>query len=297
MKKLLLLYLLIFTSGLFAQNADSSGVKPIQKEALSTRKKLIIATLFAQQAASMYIEYKWWWQRNYHPFAINNDGGYNNYSLGIDKVGHFYTSYMYFNTLNELFKWGGFSNKTRLILSTALPLLWATSIEIGDGFSSYEFNPDDLTANSLGIIYALIQDQVPYMQNFKFKYSYFPSRFYQDRHYKGWALTTDYNGHIYWLSMNVNGLLPQTAKPYWPKYVNLIIGYGVNNYTEIANRLPGYEMQREFCVGLDINLNAFPVKNQTIKTLRNMLDYFHYPAPGFKKTGAEPWKFIPLLLN
>ncbi len=296
-----MLFLLLFLQlHVKAQHGDTLQANPVQKESLTTRKKLIIIGLTAQQLASIYVEYKWWWEGNYHPFVVNNDGGYNNYSLGIDKVGHFYTSYMYFNTLNELLKWGGFSKKSRIIVSAALPFLWAISIELGDGFSKYEFSPEDLTANSLGIIYALIQEQVPYMQNFKFKYSYFPSSYYQNNHYKGWALTSDYNGHIYWLSVNVNGALPKTAKPYWPKYLNLIVGYGINNFTEIDKKVPGFvytDMQREFCIGLDFNLSAIPIKNPTLNTLRNMVDYYHFPAPGMKKTGGNDWKFLPLILN
>jgi hypothetical protein len=265
---------------------------------LSTRQKWIAGGLIAQQAASLYLEYKWWWENNYHPFVIGNDGGFNNYSLGIDKVGHFYTSYMYSNLLYELLKWGSFEEKTGLWVSTTLPFVWALSIELGDGFSSFEFSSRDLLANSLGIGYALAQRKIKYLQNFKFKYSYFPGQYFRDQNFKGWALTADYDGHIYWLSADLHGILPETAKRFWPKYLNLSAGYGVRNFAESYYYWgQGYEIKREFFVGLDYNLSAIGVKSKTAKTLLNMVNYYHLPAPGMKKTGKENWQFLPLILN
>lgn len=268
------------------------------KTGLSTKQKWIVGGLIAQQAASLYLEYKWWWEDNYHPFVIGNDGGFNNYSLGIDKVGHFYTSYMYSNLLYELMKWGDFEENTCLWVSTSLPFVWALSIEIGDGFSSYEFSSRDLMANSLGIAYGLAQRKIAYLQNFKFKFSYFPGQYYREQNYKGWSLTADYDGHIYWMSTDVHGILPEKAKGFWPKYLNLSVGYGVTNYSEsYYYGGPTYELQREFFIGLDYNLGAIGVKNKTSKTLLNMVDYYHFPAPGVKKTGEGNWQFKPLILN
>ncbi|MBC7382610.1 MAG: DUF2279 domain-containing protein [Bacteroidia bacterium] len=306
MKKFILLILLfficLFEPKLFAQVNDSLAlVEPIPAE-LTTKKKLIITGLVLQQAASMYVEYKWWWEGNYHPFVIYSDGWFekNSYSLGVDKAGHFYTSYMYFNVLNELLKWGEFDNRTSLILSTSIPFVWALSIEIGDGFSNYNFSQTDLLANSLGITYGLLQAKIPFLQNFKFKFSYYPSSYYQKNNFKDWSLTADYDGHIYWLSMDVHNILPHTAKKYWLKYLNLSIGYGMEGFAKTNdegnfNKI-NYK-ERKFCIGLDWNLSAFTAKNKTLKTALNILDYYHFPAPGVRKVGKETFEFKPLLLN
>lgn len=264
----------------------------------SKKQKWIIGGLAAQQIASYYLEYKWWWEDNYHPFVHGNDGGFTNYSLGIDKVGHFYTSYMYSNLLYEVMTWGDFKESTKEWVSVLLPLGWALSIEIGDGFSKYEFSSRDLLANSLGIGYSYAQRKVPYLQNFKFKFSYFPGSFYRQNNFKNWSLTSDYNGHIYWLSTNVHGVLPKTIKSYWPKFLNLSFGYGINNFAEVNSPgLTGYELQREFFIGLDYNLQAIPAKSAIGKAFRNSLDFYHFPAPGIKKTGNGDWKLHALLLN
>jgi hypothetical protein len=44
-------------------------------------------------------------------------------------------------------------------------------------------------------------------------------------------------------------------------------------------------------------LGAIGVKSKTSKTLLNMVDYYHFPAPGVKKTGEGDWQFKPLILN
>lgn len=284
---LILCSCMLFCTHISAQ--DSSSVQPEHK--LLTRKNIVIVGLLAQQASSFYVEYKWWWEGDYHPFVINSDGWFNNYSLGIDKVGHFYTSYMYFNILNETMKWAGFSNKTRTITSVTLPFLYALSIEIGDGFSTYNFSLPDLASNSLGICYGLLQDKVPVMRNFTVKFSYFPSQYYFDNHFRKWSLTDDYDGHIYWLTADVHNLLRGNAKKYWPAFLNLGAGYG------IQHRPSGLDLQREFFLGLDYNLGAIHTKDQTVKGLLSIFDKLHYPAPGLKQLDGE--KVVPkwLILN
>jgi hypothetical protein len=56
-------------------------------------------------------------------------------------------------------------------------------------------------------------------------------------------------------------------------------------------------MQREFFIGLDYNLCAINTNNKTVKTALKMADYYHLPAPGFKKKGDQNWEFKPLILN
>jgi hypothetical protein len=269
-----------------------------KKSVLDVRQKWIIGGLITQQAASLYLEYKWWWKDDYHPFVMRSDGGFGNYSLGLDKVGHFYTSYMYSNLLYELMKWGNFNEKTSEWVSVALPFAWALSIEIGDGFSSFEFSPQDLLANSIGIGYAVLQRKIPYLQHFNCKFSYFPHAYYLNNNFKGWSLTSDYDGHIYWVTADIHGILPKTAKKYWPKYINMGLGYGINNFAAVIHYWePNTVVQREFMLGLDINLNRLPIKNKSLKTFVKMADYIHLPAPGYKNTNQENWKFNGLLLN
>ena len=264
------------------------------------KKSIVTYSLLAYSTASLYTEYQWWWKGNYHTFRYENDGFLNNYSLGIDKIGHFYTSYFYFTAVYEVMRWAEFDDDMILIGAIAMPLSHAVSIEIGDGFSTYAFSGVDLAANLLGIGYGVLQHSVPFLQNFTFKWSYYPSGIIPlDNAFR---LTDDYDGHIYWLAWNVHGTLPDSWKDYWPQYLNLAIGYGGKNVSGrpiwIGNPIssPG-PSERKFAISLDYNIRAFDVGQGFFKTIRNVIDRFHFPAPGVKITNTNSTAFEPILLN
>lgn len=290
-RKPLLLFILLFAFTFVSQGQsrqDSIGTN--QSSTIFTKKNAVIAGLALQQIGSFYIEYKWWWEGNYHPFVIYSDGWFNNYSLGMDKVGHFYISYMYFHSINELMKWAEFSNKSRLWTAITLPSLYALSIEIGDGFSSFNFSTQDLITNLAGVGYGVLQDKVPYLQNINFKMSYLPSPRFSHNGYKGWSLTEDYDGHLYWATFNVNGMLPERLKKFWPEFLNIGLGYGIDGFGST-------QISREYVIGFDYNLRAIKLKSKGLNLVRNIVDKFHFPAPGLKKDEGESFKPYPFILR
>ncbi|MFI5222553.1 MAG: DUF2279 domain-containing protein [Bacteroidia bacterium] len=297
MRKLIFFFLLISIAFQISaqRNSDTTSKK---QTTLFTKKNAIVAGLVLQQAGSFIIEYQWWWKNEYHTFYFLPDGWFDNYSLGVDKVGHFYTSYLYFNVLNELMKWGEFSDRTRIITSVALPFIYALSIEIGDGYSTYGFSYEDLTANSAGILLGVLQDKIPVLQNFTIKWSYFPSPVSFDTHFKNWKLTDDYDGHIYWLSADVHNLLPHNLKKFWPAFLNIAGGYGVDRYLHNVvypdNWLP---IQRKFFIGFDFNLSSIKTKSKSLNGILRIVDKYKFPAPGFKRTGDAPLQPSLLMLN
>jgi hypothetical protein len=263
------------------------------------RKTLLNYSLVAYSLSSFYVEYQWWWKGNYRKFQYGNDGFINNYSLGVDKAGHFYTSYFYFNALYEFMEWGGFDERTKLLTAIAIPAVYAISIEVNDGFTHFSFSGYDLTANLTGIGYGVLQRQFPVLKNFKFKWSYYPSGTIplDDK----FIIANDYDGHIYWLNVDVNGMLPNGMKNYWPKFLNLAVGYGAKNVShrnawlgEINSKGP---KTRKFAISLDYNLGSFDINNDFLYTVRNIVDYFHFPAPGIRMINNQKTEFKPLLIN
>lgn len=263
------------------------------------RKSLLNYSLAAYSLASFYVEYQWWWKGNYRTFRYGNDGFLNNYSLGVDKAGHFYTSYFYFQSLYEFMEWGGFDEQTKVLTSIAIPAFYALSIELNDGFTFFSFSGYDLTANLAGIGYGVLQRKFPVLQNFKFKWSYYPSGTIPlDNKF---IIANDYDGHIYWLSIDINGVLPKQMKNYWPKFLNLAVGYGAQNVShrnawlgEINSKGPA---SRKFAISLDYNLGSFDVENDLFYAVRNIVDYFHFPSPGIRMIDNQTTKFKPLLVN
>ena len=256
--------------------------------------------LVAYTAASFYVEYKWWWEGNYHHFVFQNEGFWNNYSLGVDKFGHFYISYLYFNLTYEILRWAEYDEETALWIAVSIPALNALSIEIGDGFSNYNFSGVDLAANMLGIGYGYAQNKFPFLQNFKFKWSYYPSGHIPlDGQFR---ITDDYDGHLYWLSVNVHNLLPESVQPWWPKFLNVAAGYGGTNIYGRPKRvgtpiLPVGKRERKWAVSLDYNISEIPLSGSVWNTLKSMLDNFKFPAPGVERIGSESVRVKPLILN
>ncbi len=279
---------LLFALLLFGQQADSTGKKPFL-----TKKRAVAAGIALQQLGSLYVEYKWWWEGGFHPFIWLNDGGFNNYSYGMDKLGHAYTSYLYFNVLNETMKWAGYDEKQRLIWSTILPVSWALSIELGDGFTTWGFSVPDMLFNLGGIGYGVLQQKVPYLKNINFKYSYFPSKKYKEVNGNHWVLTEDYNGHAYWLSFDLHNMLPGKLGSNWPAWLNIATGYSVDNF----RYKEGISIQREFLLSFDINLNGIKSKSSTINATKAIVNFLHLPGPGMKFSTDGKTQYKLFLVN
>lgn len=274
--------------------AQQFSPEPVQRDSLFLgmhRKTFLNYAIPVYGAAIFYIQFQWWWKSDPHPFHIYEEGVWNDYSLGVDKVGHFYTSYAYFLSLYDMMRWGGYDESTSLWTGLGIATFHAVSSEIADGFSNFGFTPADLLFNMMGLGYALLQMNDPMLQNFKFKFSYWPSpnRPRDER----WRLTNDYDGHIYWLSINVHNLLPEGAKAYWPRFLNLAIGYGGKNISHGLKNVPLY---RKFAIGLDYNLTIFSGSDDTWNTVLGIVDRLRFPAPGVRRVEGEKALMKPLLL-
>lgn len=279
--------------------AEPSVAQPLKEPATRdttflgmNRKTFVKYAIPVYGATVFYIQFQWWWKGNTHPFSIYWEGVWNDYSLGVDKVGHFYTSYAYYLSLYDMMRWAGYDKSTSMWTGIGIAAFHAVSSEVADGFSNYGFTPGDLVFNTMGLGYAILQQEVPFLQNFNFKFSYWPSpnRPRDER----WRITNDYDGHIYWLSINVHDLLPESAQSYWPRFLNLAVGYGGKN---ISHHLPeGLPKYRKFAIGLDYNLNVFQTANDTWNTVLGMLNRFHYPAPALRKTEDSKVEFKPLII-
>ncbi len=293
-----LLFFLFFSVPLFSQFQTDS----VQSKTFLgiERKPIMKYGMIAYSAASFYVEYQWWWKGNYHPFIYENDGFWNNYSFGVDKFGHFYISYFYFSAVYELMLWAEFDERDASLIAFLMPFSHALSIEIGDGFSTFAFSGPDLAANVLGIGYGLLQRNVPYFQHFKFKWSYYPSGIIP---FDGkFRITDDYDGHIYWLSLDVHNIIPSSIREYWPRFLNLAVGYGGKNISGRPQLIgdpissPGAP-NRKWAVSLDYNLSSLEINNDVLNVVKNIVDYFKFPSPGIKIIENEQRQLKPLLVN
>ena len=81
------------------------------------------------------------------------------------------------------------------------------------------------------------------------------------------------------MTVNVHNLLPASAGEWWPKWVNLAMGYGVSGY---VHNSPNLGIKRKMVFGLDLNLSSFETGSTDVQVLQKSIDMIHLPAPAIK---------------
>jgi hypothetical protein len=250
----------------------------LREDGWTARRVVSTGLAGALVAGSLVDSYYAWWKDSSRPFRFRAEGWFGDSHLGIDKLGHLYTSYLYFHTVRTILLWGGHDPRAATAWGAGLSAFFALSIEVGDGVSEYAFDYQDLVFNAAGIGYALLQTEVPVFRNFDLKWSFVPAGGYRFPP----RFTREYDAHIYWLAVNVHGLLPEEWKPVWPEILQIAAGYSVGDGVT----------RREVAVGLDLRLRVFDPPNPEAKLLIRTVDHFHVPMPGVKfSPGRSPeWR-------
>lgn len=272
MRRAVFILLIVCTSLASAQDSlhvtDGFTVNPD----FSGRKIVATSAIGGLLGLSLYWCYDSWWRNAGGGFHFVNEGWLNGYARGIDKIGHFYTSYFYFHLFRNIMLWGGYENESATWWALGSSAFFALAVELGDGLTpTYGFDYQDLTFNFSGVAYAYLQTKIPFLKNFNFKWSYVPN----DGYRFPVRLVEHYDDHTYWLTCDVNNLLPATIEPYWPDWLQLAVGMGVDD---------GWT-KREFVFGFDLNLESiFRTKNEDLLLLEKTVNMFHIPAPAVKFT-------------
>ena len=226
---------------------------------------------------------------------------YNNYWLEMDKFGHFYANIQVAKLSAALFQFAGVSRRRALWIGFGNTTLLYTAFELTDaGFQDWGFSVPDYIANLLGASYPLAQEYLPVLRHFNFKISYFPSKYFRNEKYRkspGFIryepyhyVAGDYDGMIFWLSADVDWLLPNAVKPFWPDWLNIAIGYGAANLPQANRELK----ERQLYIALDYNLTSGTTeaspraglsgKGALLRKLKSVLNAIHLPAPAIRIT-------------
>jgi hypothetical protein len=248
----------------------------------ATRKVISAGLAGAIALAVVADSYYSWWRDAEKPFSFYTEGIFDDSHLGLDKFGHLFGSYAMFKSVHTILSWGGYKQSTALGWALGISLFHGLSIEIGDGFSQYGFDYQDLLFDFAGTAYGYLQAREPFFENFDLKFSYWSGQGLKSPA----NFTQDYDAMTIWLSFNIHNLLPAKAASYWPGWLNLAVGYGVGEH----------ETQREFLVSLDLNFKGFSTSSEDVATAERLLDLMHFPAPGVKFTpsGKPTYSFFLL---
>ncbi|MFN3307336.1 MAG: DUF2279 domain-containing protein, partial [Candidatus Kapaibacteriota bacterium] len=156
--------------------------------------------------------------KNRGDFHFAEDG---KYAMYIDKAGHFYGTFLSSYVLSQSLIECGFSYDMASALGGLLGLCYTTYVEILDGYSKdWGFCPSDFYADVAGALYFLAYSKIPFLQNFTPKFMYFPPHWFNAHSRKPSTMfIDDYSAHTFWLSVNLNNLLPKDARNYIPRWL------------------------------------------------------------------------------
>lgn len=239
--------------------------------------------------ATGFANWKWGSSR----FRFNSEGwfGKDTASLGMDKLGHAWTSY----TLAEFFadgiETGPADRKSAAYTGAILSLGLMTYIEVFDGFSAeHGFSFEDLTVDTAGALLSVARRSVPGLQDkLDFRLLYVPSRetwnslscFPKPHCDKEGTVVrspiTDYSGQRYLMAVKLSGFERFKRSPL--RFVELHGGYYARGFTK-EDRDAGEPLRRRLFVGIGLNVGEllFPGRERGIKgAAKWALDYIQLP--------------------
>lgn len=213
-----------------------------------------------------------------------------------DKFGHMLGGYHLARVGYAGLKEACVSDKKAIIWSAAYAAAFQLQIEIFDGqFEKYGFSYADMIANTTGQALAVMQELHPGLRWLKPTFSY----------HKTLALTNtengtisselrpslDYSGQTYWFSADVNHLLPDDAKKYWPSFIRFSVGHSVTDWIDPSTGSP-QRGKRKILLSLDFDPEKLPGDFPLWRTIKRTLSYYHFPAPALEltpKLHVSPW--------
>ena len=220
------------------------------------------------------------------PFHTFND--WYNADLNVDKVGHIWSAQAYAQAMYHMFRWANMDQTASMYWSSGLAFFFQLEMEITDGlFEKWGFSWWDIAANTIGAVWPNLQRVYPALRPVMLKMSYHPSAAVN----KGWVehdYLRDYDGFTYWLAVSVEDLLPAAAKPWWPDWLGVAVGYGANQTMlgeKIYNSRNGVgQGEQEWYIALDYDLRKLPGDTAFLRWLKESLNIFHLPAPAIRLT-------------
>ncbi|HYF03112.1 MAG TPA: DUF2279 domain-containing protein [Patescibacteria group bacterium] len=232
-----------------------------------------------------------WWTEDAE-FKVIEDW---DFAIQADKAGHFMGGYFFSYISHELLIACGVSRDASIWAGGLLGLSYQTYVEILDGYAKgWGFSMSDQYANTLGAGFFVLQHYVPFLQNFQPKWQYIPADWAGERPRRNLMtegnFIDDYNSNTFWMSFNVNNMLPKSVEGYWPDWLMLSIGYGARNIETGHDA----ERARRVMIGLDYNLvELLPDGPNWWNWFKQSANLIKLPAPTIEFTrGITTFRFL-----
>jgi hypothetical protein len=241
-----------------------------------------------------YFKKAWWSGEKADHFFFHAD--WDQEFRDQDKLGHLYGGYHLARIGYAGLREACVSDKKAIIWSAAYAAAFQLQIEIFDGhFKKYGFSYADMLANTAGQALAVAQALNPRLRAIKPTFSYHKTTALRNTE-RGLISSElrpslDYSGQTYWLSADLDQLLPDGGKPYWPSFIRLSAGHSVTDWInpETGNPQRG---KRKIVLSLDFDPEKLPGNLPLWRSIKRTLSYYHFPAPALEltpKLHLSPW--------
>ena len=241
-----------------------------------------------------YFKKAWWSGTKAPHFFFHAD--WDQWFRDQDKFGHMFGGYHLARIGYSALREACISDKKALIFATAYAAAFQLQIEIFDGmYAKYGFSYADMIANTTGQTLFVLQTVYPGLKAVKPTFSYHKTLALSNTENGtiGGELrpSLDYSGQTYWFSTDVNQLLPDGAKQYWPSFIRFSVGHSVTDWVN-ANTGDVQRAKRKIVLSLDFDAEKLPGNWPLWRTIKHNLSYYHFPAPALEitpKLRVSPW--------
>ena len=294
---------LVLTSGIELNSGDSvvrlpNASCPLTPNQL-TAVRAGVGTAFVGMNAYLYHYFKqaWWSGEKADHFFFHAD--WDQWFRDQDKFGHM---------------WGGFhlarfgyaglreacvSDKKAIFWAAAYAAAFQLQIEIFDGmYKKYGFSYADMLANTAGQALEVMQVLHPSWRVVKPTFSYHKTQALLNTENGTIGGTgdklrpsLDYSGQTYWMSVDMEHLLPTSAKPYWPSFIRFSVGHSITDWVD-PNTGDVQRAQRKILLSLDFDADKLPGDAPLWRSIKRTLSYYRFPAPALEltpKLHLSPW--------
>jgi hypothetical protein len=272
--------------------ASTCPLNPTQLNAV----RAAVGAAFVGGNAYLYHYFKkaWWSGERAPHFFFHAD--WDQQFRDQDKFGHMLGGYHLARFGHAGLRSACVGEKKAIIWSAAYAAAFQIQIEIFDGqFKKYGFSYADVIANTTGQTFAVLQELHPSLRAIKPTFSYHKTRALMNTESGKipgeLRPSLDYSGQTYWFSADVNRLLPDAAKPYWPSFIRFSVGHSVTDWInpETAAAQRG---KRKIILSLDFDPEKLPGNAPWWRSVKHTLSYYRFPAPALEltpKMHLTPW--------
>ncbi len=275
--------------------SDSTGIADTAKGAQVnwTRVGVASGSLVGAIVALHIYQNQAWWSGQRSAFHVFEDPAYQ---ADFDKFGHTFGAYYSCYFFDQAYQWAGLDSAQASTFGALSGALWEYYVEIEDGYAqAWGFSRGDAKSDILGATFYLLNQRVPILRNFRYKWFYTPTnKVLKDQpDIPGQTVNAieDYGGQTYYLSADIHNMLPRNLQPYWPKWLNLaagVSGYDINSVDYASPTGNGFDLRKKaWYLALDYDLDRIipPLSSGFVNFILRSLGYWHFPAPA--------WRFYP----